>query len=206
MSVLWSTGNNDWATPPETFAALDAEFHFRLDAAASVTTTKVADNWYGPDHAEPERRDGLACDWAPGPVWCNPPYGKDIVRWVAKADQSGLTVVCLVPARVDTAWFHDHCHRHEVRWLRGRLRFNGYAKSAPFPSCVVVMRPVTDSRYCEHCGQRWTPKHRNAKYCAPKCRQAAFKKRAKETGPLTLTLDVTTAAPRKEAAHQVGSR
>lgn len=174
--ALWSTGNADWATPPDLFARLDAEFHFRLDVAA-VRANATVRNWFGPDHSDPGRRDGLAVDWSEwaddGAVWCNPPYGRGIAEWMATADRSGLVVVCLVPARVDTAWFHDHCLHHEVRWLRGRLRFGGHAQFAPFPSCVVVMRPVTDSRHCP-CGERLTGRA-DAVFCSGRCRMAAHR-------------------------------
>jgi hypothetical protein len=71
----------------------------------------------------------------------NPPYGDAIARWVEKAyrsGQEGATVVCLVPARVDTGWWWNHCRYGEIRFLRGRLKFGGGENSAPFPSAVVI--------------------------------------------------------------------
>ena len=74
----------------------------------------------------------------------NPPYGRGIDKWMRKAwetAQAGHTVVCLVPARTDTGWWHDYAARGEVRFLRGRLTFEGYAErghNAPFPSAVVI--------------------------------------------------------------------
>lgn len=93
----------DWATPQELFDAYDAEFGFVLDVCASA------------DNAKCERyftieQDGLRQVWAPGPCWMNPPYGREIGRWTAKArraGEAGITVVGLVPARTDTAWWHD---------------------------------------------------------------------------------------------------
>lgn len=58
--------------------------------------------------------------------------------------QSGATVVCLVPARTDTGWWHDYAMRGEVRFVRGRLRFNGLNCNAPFPSAVVIFRGRAD--------------------------------------------------------------
>jgi hypothetical protein len=86
----------------------------------------------------------LAQRWQ-GVVWCNPPYGRSIARWVRKAWESveqgdAECVVCLLPARVDTRWWHTYCARGEVRFLRGRLRFGGAKSGAPFPSAVVVFR------------------------------------------------------------------
>lgn len=74
----------------------------------------------------------------------NPPYGNAIREWIGKAYNSakaGSTVVCLVPARVDTGWWWNYCIHGEVRFLRGRLKFGGGENSAPFPSAVIVFRP-----------------------------------------------------------------
>lgn len=152
MAVHFSSATDDWATPQSTFDALHAEFGFALDPCASSTNHKC-EAWYGLDHADPSRRDGLAMNWAAeahalgGAVWVNPPYGRVIADWVAKAYETaaaGVTVVLLVPSRTDTRWFHDHCIQHEVRFLKGRLKFGNATTSAPFPSAVVVMRPPAD--------------------------------------------------------------
>jgi hypothetical protein len=74
----------------------------------------------------------------------NPPYGRQIGKWVEKAYQAALagnTVVCLLPARTDTKWFHEFCSKGEIRFLSGRLKFGGSRNSAPFPSAIVVFRP-----------------------------------------------------------------
>ena len=71
----------------------------------------------------------------------NPPYGREIERWMRKAlesAQQGATVVCLVPARTDTKWWHRYAMRGEIRYLRGRLKFSNSENSAPFPSAVVI--------------------------------------------------------------------
>ena len=72
----------------------------------------------------------------------NPPYGRAIKHWVEKAyteSKRGATVVCLIPARTDTAYWHDYCFKGEVRFLRGRLSFSNKG-TAPFPSAVVIFR------------------------------------------------------------------
>jgi len=71
----------------------------------------------------------------------NPPYGRTIGKWVKKAYEASLdgsTVVCLVPARTDTAWWHDFCVKGEIRFIRGRLKFGGHKWNAPFPSAIVI--------------------------------------------------------------------
>ena len=86
--------------------------------------------------------DALKQKWD-GIVFCNPPYGKQIKKWVKKGYEEamiGSTVVMLIPARTDTQWFHDYCLKGEIRFLKGRLRFKGEQYNAPFPSMVVVFR------------------------------------------------------------------
>ena len=89
---------------------------------------------------------GLSQDWDCDVCWCNPPYGREIGRWVEKAyktvEQNKNTVVMLLPARTDTKWFHEYIYgKAEVRFIKGRLKFGGAKNSAPFPSMVVVFRP-----------------------------------------------------------------
>lgn len=135
--VLFSSNTGVWETPQGFFDVLDSEFHFTLGACALPSNAKCA-RYYTPE------QDGLSQPWD-GVVWCNPPYGRDVALWIQKAARSshgGATVVMLLPARTDTAWFHDYIyHRAEVRFVRGRLRFGVARSGAPFPSMVVVFRP-----------------------------------------------------------------
>lgn len=135
--ALFSSARHDWETPQAFFDRLDAEFGFTLDVCALPHNAKC-DHYFTPDD------DGLAQTWD-GVCWMNPPYGREIGKWVAKAWQSslaGATVVCLLPARTDTNWWHRYVMRSsEIRLVRGRLRFVGAESSAPFPSAVVVFRP-----------------------------------------------------------------
>jgi len=154
-TVLWVPGfvtpgqtsslDDTWATPQATFDELNAEFRFGLDAAALESSAKC-DMWYGPDHPDPSMRDAFFCDWAATglPVWLNPPYGRTIGAWMQRAYEMGArtTVVCLVPARTDTRWFHDWVlGKAELRFIKGRLKFGDAPHPAPFPSMVVVYRP-----------------------------------------------------------------
>ena len=86
-------------------------------------------------------------------AFMNPPYGREIAAWVEKAYRSakenGATVVCLLPARVDTRWWHDYCAKGEVFFVRGRLKFGGSENSAPFPNAVVVFRPSVHDALAE---------------------------------------------------------
>jgi len=139
MSIVHFSSKTDlWATPPELFARLNEEFHFTLDVCALPQNAKCR-RFFTPEH------DGLKQRWS-GCSWMNPPYGRTIGLWMRKAweeSQRGVTVVCLVPARTDTAWWHDYAARGEVRFLRGRLKFSNCKNSAPFPSAIVIFRPVS---------------------------------------------------------------
>lgn len=139
MSVHYSSETDDWATPQDLFDLLNSEFSFELDVCASPTNAKC-DRFYSRED------NGLAKDWL-GTCWMNPPYGREIEEWIRKAynsAQEGATVVCLVPARTDTAWWWDYARHGEVRFLRGRLKFGQADTGAPFPSVVVVLgRPAT---------------------------------------------------------------
>jgi site-specific DNA-methyltransferase (adenine-specific) len=134
--VLFSSRTDEWATPRETFDALEAEFGpFELDPAASVENAKCPRFYTRAD-------DGLTREWT-GRVFLNPPYGREMPAWMAKAWEASQTtaelVVCLVPARTDTGWWHRYAMRGDYRLLPGRLHFGG-ADRAPFPSAVVVFR------------------------------------------------------------------
>ena len=139
--LMFSSKTDLWSTPQEFFDELDAEFGFNLDACAIPENAKC-DVYYTPE------QNGLFQRWY-GTVWCNPPYGREIVKWVAKAAQSakrGATVVMLLPARTDTKWFHEYIYgKAEVRFIKGRLKFGGCKNAAPFPSMVCVFREVMNS-------------------------------------------------------------
>lgn len=135
--VLGSSRTDDWPTDPVVFAELAAEFGgFDLDPCASPENAKCGRYFTRND-------DGLAQEWT-GRVFMNPPYGRPLGLWMEKAWRSAQTtaelVVCLVPARTDTAWWHEYAVRGEVRFIRGRLKFGASTNPAPFPSAVVVFR------------------------------------------------------------------
>ena len=131
---------DDWSTPKELFDKYDSKYHFGLDAAAS-NENKLCENYFGLDHIDPAKRDGLTAEWAGyGTIWCNPPYGRIIGKWVEKAFTADNTVVLLLPARTDTIWFHELWSRaSDIRFIKGRLKFGGSKIAAPFPSLVAIL-------------------------------------------------------------------
>jgi phage N-6-adenine-methyltransferase len=142
--AMFSSNRDDWETPPELFWKLDAEFGFTMDVCATPQNAKCYWYWTKED-------DALSKPWTGngGVLWMNPPYGSEIGKWVKKAyeeSKNGVTTVCLLPARTDTAWWHDYCMRGEVRFLRGRVKFVGAKSGAPFPSAIVIFRGKVVSR------------------------------------------------------------
>ena len=135
--VMFSSKTDLWETPQDFFEKLDREFGFELDVCALPENAKCS-RYFSP------MDDGLEQDWT-GVCWCNPPYGREIEKWVKKAYISaieGAPVVMLLPARTDTRWFHDWIYgKTEIRFIRGRLKFGGAEYGAPFPNMVVVFRP-----------------------------------------------------------------
>lgn len=136
MDVLWRSKTDEWATPQDLYDTLDGEFGFTLDAAATANNHKCL-RWFGPGSDEAE--DALAVDWGDAPfystVWLNPPYSrcKEFIGKAMRESRMGrATVVCLIPARTDTRWFHAHIYDAqwyrtrpgvELRFLKGRVKF-----------------------------------------------------------------------------------
>jgi phage N-6-adenine-methyltransferase len=129
-SSLFTSNKEDWETPDKLFRMLDDEFHFTLDVCANEVNHKT------PDYMNKEF-DALQKDWY-GICWMNPPYGKNISKWVKKAYESGKTVVCLLPVRSDTKWWQEYCMNGEVRLIDKRLKFKGSNNMATFPSAIVI--------------------------------------------------------------------
>ena len=124
---LFTSLRGDWKTPRALYQALDAEFHFDRDPCP--VNPKI---------------NGLESEW--GKVnFVNPPYGKEIIGWIQKGYQESLkakTIVFLLPSRTDTHWWHDYIMKaNEIRFIKGRLKFDDQKNSAPFPSAIVVFKP-----------------------------------------------------------------
>ena len=131
--------HDNWQTPPDLFRALDREFHFDLDAAASIENT-LCPRFIG------EVEDALRTPWAGENVFCNPPYSMlpaFVERASDQSEEQGNRVVLLVPAYTDTNYWWSCClAAKEIRFLKGRLRFWEEGRpgkdTARFPSAVVI--------------------------------------------------------------------
>lgn len=142
--ALLSSKNMCWCTPQYFFDELNKIFNFVLDPAATAKTTKCT-LYYTPE------TDGLSQSWnCGGAVFCNPPYGREIGKWVKKAfeeSKHGFPIVLLIPARTDTSYFHDYIYgKATIHFIRGRLKFvdedGNSTNPAPFPSMLVVYNDI----------------------------------------------------------------
>lgn len=136
-AAAMTSNKDDWETPQALFDTLDAEYHFTLDPCATHENAKCSKHYT-------VEENGLLRSWEGETVFCNPPYGRDISKWVEKCylESAHATVVMLIPARTDTAYFHDYIYHkaNRIKFIRGRLKFEvgGAAmNSAPFPSMIV---------------------------------------------------------------------
>lgn len=147
LDIHFSSKSSEWETPKNIFNLLNREFSFELDAAAT-NENKLCDKFFT------QNENALIQDWSKYySVWCNPPYGRLISKFVKKGYEESLkgsTVVFLVPARTDTKWWFDYCSKGEIRFIKGRLKFDNrslpswkadgsHLKSpAPFPCAIVI--------------------------------------------------------------------
>ncbi|WP_414052910.1 DNA N-6-adenine-methyltransferase [Macrococcus animalis] len=137
MKVHYSSQSNEWATPQYLFDDFDRLHKFTLDPCATHENHKCEKYFTIED-------DGLTQDWGGHTVFMNPPYGRGIKHWIKKAYEESLKpntkVVCLIPGRTDTTYWHDYIfpHASEILFVRGRIKFGDGKSPAPFPSAIVT--------------------------------------------------------------------
>ena len=141
--VHFSSASEEWETPQHIFDALNVQFQFTLDPCATPENAKCEKYFTKEDN-------GLIKSWAGERVFMNPPYGREITSWILKAYKESRNpdtiVVCLLPARTDTKWFHRYCTKGMIWFIRGRLKFGENENAAPFPSMIVVFPEKYDDR------------------------------------------------------------
>lgn len=137
--LMFSSKSNEWDTPQDFYNKLNEEFCFNLDPCCTHENAKCERHFT-------LKENGLVQDWGGHTVFMNPPYGRDINKWVQKAYEESrkpnTTVVCLIPARTDTSYWHDYIFgkAKDIRFIRGRLKFGNSKNAAPFPSAVIVFK------------------------------------------------------------------
>jgi len=138
QKTMFSSKSAEWETPQKLYNMLDSIFHFTLDPCATAANSKCGKHFT-------REENGLKKSWKGQTVFMNPPYGKDIKKWIKKAydesRNSNTTVVCLLPARTDTKYWHEYCMKSQrIYFVKGRLKFGDATNSAPFPSAIVVFK------------------------------------------------------------------
>lgn len=133
--VLFSSESDEYETPQYLFDYYNNIYHFNLDVCASRDNHKC--NLY-----YDKNENGLLKTWHGYSVWCNPPYS-NIYKWVQKCYfenlMNNVNIVLLIPARTDTKYFHEYIYnKHEIKFIKGRLKFNNMKTAAPFPSMIVI--------------------------------------------------------------------
>ena len=134
--VMFSSKTDNWATPQDFYDRLNKRFNFELDPCADAANHKCQIYYT-------KEQDGLQQDWSKYRTYVNPPYGREIGKWVEKAYETnkehGNLIVMLLPARTDTRWFHNWIYgKAEIEFIKGRLKFGNSKDSAPFPSMIVI--------------------------------------------------------------------
>ncbi len=153
--VIYSSKSNEWETPIWLFNKLNEEFNFYCDVAATKNNHLC-------EYYFTEEENSLLQDWSIYKnCFCNPPYGKLISKFIQKGYEEslkGCNVVFLIPARTDTKWWHEYCSKGEVRFIKGRLKFqnrtfpswksDGSHKISPanFPSAIVIFKKQIEQK------------------------------------------------------------
>ena len=128
--------SNEWTTPMWLFKELDVKFNFTLDPCCTKESA-LCDKYYTIED------DGVIQEWGGEIVFMNPPYGRAIGKWVEKAYReslNGAVVVCLIPSRTDTRYWHNYIFPYaaDIKFLKGRLKFGDGKNPAPFPSAIII--------------------------------------------------------------------
>lgn len=145
-SNRFASNNQEYATPWDLFNKLNDEFNFTLDVCANKINHKC-EKYYT------EEQNSLLMEWH-GVCWMNPPY-KDMKKWVIKAynesRKNDTTVVCLIPARTNTNWWHEYCMKGEIRFIKGRPKFEGCIHGLPQPLAIVIFNKDILGNYKSFC-------------------------------------------------------
>ncbi len=129
--------SHEYETPKEIFEPLQKEFNLQLDVCASDKNHKL-DNYFTIED------DGLIKDWSKyGNFWMNPPFGRQIKKWVIKAyeeSQKGVIGVLILPVRCNILWWHKYIidTKAEVRFLKGEIKFNNCKRGLWLPFAIVI--------------------------------------------------------------------
>ncbi len=130
--IVGKSNKIEYSTPPKIVEPLIKEFNITKDVCASSKNHKLPDYWTKED-------DALTKTWN-GNCWMNPPFGRQISKWVRKAySESGNgTQVCLIPVRSNTKWWAEVSPNSEIRFINGEVNFNNEPRGLWLPMCIII--------------------------------------------------------------------
>lgn len=130
----FSSDKTEYSTPLSLFEPIGKEFGIETDVCASKENAKAKKYWTKED-------DALSKEWV-GNCWMNPPFCRDLGKWVRKAhrdaEKFGGTKVCLIPVRSNTKWWGDVAKDAEIRFVIGEVNFNNLPRGIWLPMCIVI--------------------------------------------------------------------
>ena len=132
--VVGESNSVEYSTPFKIVEPLINEFGLTRDVCASALNHKLPDYWTKEDNS-------LAMNWE-GNCWMNPPFSRDLNKWVKKAcndaERFGGTKVCLIPVRSNTKWWAEVCVKAEIRFINGEVNFNDEERGLWLPMCIII--------------------------------------------------------------------
>lgn len=124
----------EYSTPQKLYDFINKEFNFEIDVCASESNKKC-NKYFN------VKMDGLKQNWT-GKCWMNPPFNKELKKWVIKAKQESekhkSIICCLIPVRSNTNWWKECCESSEIRFIIGEVNFNELERGLWLPMCLMI--------------------------------------------------------------------
>tara|TARA_R110002051_G_scaffold260163_1_gene319969 strand:- start:8021 stop:8494 length:474 start_codon:yes stop_codon:yes gene_type:complete len=130
--IVGKSHSIEYSTPPQLVNPLIIEFSLTTDVCASAENAKLSHYWTIED-------DALSKTWK-GNCWMNPPFNRDLQKWVKKAhsERHSGTKVCLIPVRSNTKWWSEVCRDSEIRFINGEVNFNDKPRGLWAALCIMI--------------------------------------------------------------------
>ena len=132
--INFNSDSIEYSTPLKLVIPLLREFNITKDVCASKSNFKCKDYFTKED-------DAFTKSWL-GNCWMNPPFSRDLSKWVRKAcsesDKFGGTKVCLVPVRSNTKWWSEVSIKSEIRFINGEVNFGRNQRGLWMPMCIMI--------------------------------------------------------------------
>jgi len=128
MKKIHINNDDNYATPPDFYQALNKRFNFDFDPCPYCEGDVVV--------------DGLTIDWGKS-NYINPPYSdlkesgylkSSFVKKAIEESKKGKLCVMLLPVSTSTKLFHDWIKPHatDIEFVRGRIKFGKLDRNGKF--------------------------------------------------------------------------